>query len=129
MIFNIFQSNFHEKTLKVFNTTILQLPSNICVRSKQELLDYIFPKLNDPNENIDATDFDDRAILSTCNDAIDQINDLIIGIIEKKLCKKHSKYLSVDSIKEIQCLFSSHFAYFAVILQFNICIQSKSCTT
>lgn len=80
----------------------------MCVRNKEALIDFVFPALKS-NTNIVAEDFDDRAILSTCNESIDIINDEIIEKIKKKMkLDKHTTYLSTDSVKETERSFANY---------------------
>lgn len=75
----------------------------MCVRSKEELIDFVFPAL-DNLESLKSEDFDNRAILSTCNKSVDLINDIMIEkIMKKEHIKEYTTYKSIDSVKEEQC--------------------------
>ena len=76
--------------------TYIALDKKMCVWSLEELINVIFP---DVTSNINWNKFDGRAILSTCNNAVDMINDKLI----EQLPGLEHTYYSQNHVKEEEC--------------------------
>ena len=76
--------------------TYIALDKKMCVWSLEELINIIFP---DVTTNLNWNKFDGRAILSTCNNAVDMINDKLI----EQLPGKEYTYYSQNHVKEKEC--------------------------
>ena len=81
----------------------IKIAADLCVWNQEELIDFVFPSLKNET-TVEADHFDRRAILSTCNETIDNLNDIMIEKLKIKMnLKTHHTYFSSDSIKEEHC--------------------------
>ena len=72
------------------------IPDSMCVWSLEELISATFPNIDHCADIRDVVD--GRVILSTMNEAVDMINNMIIDRLKGTV----HEYKSIDSIKEVE---------------------------